>query len=66
MAYSEATQRAKVAAGWKGGPFYKNPILHPAMSFVDAVQPEVKATEHHTGIMKQSIQDPWYSRKSNK
>jgi hypothetical protein len=41
--FNEETQRAKVAAGWKGGPFYTKPILHPAMTIVDAVPAEVKA-----------------------
>jgi len=41
--FNEETQRAKVKAGFKGGPFNRNPILHPKMSFVDGWPGEVKA-----------------------
>ena len=64
MSYSETTQRAKVAATYKGDTInYKGPMLHPPMTFVDAVPAEVKAKMGHTGIVAQNISDPWYSRK---
>ena len=55
--YNEETQRSKVAAGLKGGPFYKNPILHPAMTIVDAVPPEVKAKMFAAPIPSIPIKD---------
>lgn len=39
--YSEDTQRAKVAAGCKGGPFNQNRIMYPKMTFSDPRPPEV-------------------------
>jgi hypothetical protein len=41
--FNEEAQRAKVKAGFKGGPFNKSPILHPKMTFVDGWPGEVKA-----------------------
>lgn len=55
--------RRRVAAGYKGGPFYKSPILHPAMTIVDGVQPEVKAEFMAKGIPTIQVEDPWYSRR---
>lgn len=59
----EAT-RARVAAGYKGGPFYKSPILHPAMTIVDGVQPETKKSFMSTAIPATTVEDPWYSRRN--
>lgn len=62
--YNEDTQRARVMAGMKGGPFYKNPILHPAMTIVDGVEPEVKAENQASTPKPIPVEDPWYSRRS--
>ena len=63
--FNEEKQRAKVGAGFKGGPFMKNPILHPAMSSVDAVPVEVKEKMQTTAAIDQGTpEDPWYSRRS--
>lgn len=62
--YNEETQREKVKAGWKGGPFYRNPILHPSMTIVDAVQPEVKAENQASTPAAIPMEDPWYSRRN--
>lgn len=62
--YSEEEQRNKVAAGFKGGPFYKSPILHPAMTFVDGVQPEVKAENQASNPKPIPLENPWYQRRS--
>ena len=40
--FNEETQRAKVAAGMKGGPFYTKPVVQEALKFVDGLEPEVK------------------------
>lgn len=58
--YNEETQREKVKAGMKGGPFYKNPILHPAMTIVDAVPSEVKAENQASTPKAIPVEDPWY------
>jgi hypothetical protein len=55
--------RARVAAGYKGGIFFKTPILHPAMTIVNGVQPEVKAEFMSKGIPAIKVEDPWYSRR---
>lgn len=60
---SDDATRARVAAGWKGGPFYKNMILHPAMTIVNGVQPEVKAEFMSKGVPALKVEDPWYSRR---
>lgn len=61
--FNEQTQRAKVGAGFKGGPFFKNPIEHPAMSIVDAVPKEVKERSFFTGIKQGTPTTPWNSSK---
>lgn len=61
--YNEETQRAKVGAMFKGGPFFKNPILHPDMSIVDAVPEEVKKKSFFTGITQGKPTTPWNSSK---
>lgn len=33
--FNEDTQRAKVAAGFKGGPMFNNPNLAPSVEFVE-------------------------------
>lgn len=61
--FNEQTQRAKVAAGYKGGPFYKSPMQHPKMTFVDAVPPEVRAKQMASATPKMNVETPWFSRK---
>jgi len=60
--YNEETQRAKVVAGFRGGPFNRNPILHPPMTFVDAVPAEVKAKMDFAKIPNIPVVDTWKSR----
>lgn len=60
---SDDATRARVAAGYKGGIFFKSPILHPAMTIVNGVQPEVKAEFMAKDMPKMSVEDPWYSRR---
>lgn len=55
--------RAKVAAGFKGGPFFKNPILHPSMTIVDGVPSEVKEEFGAKSIPAIKLEDPWYGRR---
>lgn len=64
--FNEETQRAKVAAGFKGGPFNKNPMTHPPMSFVDAVPQEVKQKSFFGGIKQGTPGTPWNASKQAK
>lgn len=61
--FNEETQRAKVKAGFKGGPFMNSPSLTPSLTFIDAVEPEVKAKFMQGEIKAQPMEDPWYSRR---
>ena len=62
--YNEETQRAKVGAGFKGGPMFKSPIEHPAMQIVDGVPAEVKAKQFFGPIQQGTPTDTWNSRRS--
>lgn len=65
--FNEITQRAKVGAGFKGGPFFQSPILHPAMTISDGVPAEVKEKLQTTqGISQGTPEDPWYGRHTTK
>lgn len=58
--FNEITQRAKVAAGFKGGPYFTKPITHPAMTFVEGWPSEVIAKAEATqGITMGTISTPW-------
>lgn len=59
--FNEETQRAKVAAGFKGGPFYKSLMTHPPMNIVDGVPQEVKQKSFFTGITQGTPGTPWVS-----
>lgn len=67
MGYSSCSNeeaRAKVKAGFKGGnTFFKNPIKHPAMTIVDGVPSEVKASLKFNKPASVKIEDPWYGRR---
>ena len=64
--FNEEKQRAKVAAGFKGGPFFQKPILAPSMSFVDGVPAEVKATSGQVNAISGGVtHDPWNFRYPN-
>lgn len=63
--FNEQALRAKHAAGFKGGPFNKSPILHPAMTFVDGTAPESVAKLMHKGVPSMNVENPWFNRKGN-
>lgn len=66
MEYTSSTDdetRARVAAGYKGGIFFKNPILHPTMTITNGVQPEVKEEFMAKGVPTLKVEDPWYARR---
>lgn len=62
--FNEERQRAKVAAGLTGGPFFASPSLAPAKKFVDGVPSEVQAKLFAGRIEQQPIQDAWVNRRS--
>lgn len=64
MTYSSEYLLRTVAAGYKGGPFFKSPILHPQMTIPDAVPSEVKAKLMHTGTPKSMPEAPWSMRRN--
>ena len=55
--FNEETQRAKVASMFKGGPFFQKPMVHPAMTFVDAVPAEVKAKQFAAKVPAIPVKD---------
>lgn len=62
--FNEITQRAKVAAGYKGGPFNKNPMTMQKMSFVEGWPSEVVSKlQSQNGIYPGGVTDPWVYRK---
>lgn len=61
--FNEETQRARVASGFKGGEYFKNPMTHPAMSFVDGVPSEVAAKMQAGKVTQGTPTDPWGYRK---
>lgn len=64
--FNEQTQRDKVGAGFRDGPFFKNPIMHPAMSIVDALPTEVKQKLQAGAFPQPAPQDTWFSRHTKK
>lgn len=57
---------ARVSAGFKGGPFNKNPNTAPKMTFVDGYPKEVTDKLMATSSQAQgSITDPWVYRYPN-
>jgi len=62
--FNEETQRAKVAAGFKGGPFFQKPNLAPSMTFAEGVPEEVRRAQDAASITQAPIQDAWVNRRS--
>lgn len=52
MEYSESALRAKLLAGFRGGPMFQNPEPPPKLRFVDGLPPEVKAKSGHMPFKK--------------
>lgn len=59
--FNEETQRAKVAAGFKGGPYFKTLNTAAPMTFVDGVPSEVNAKFMGGTPSGGSISTPWNS-----
>lgn len=47
---TDAAQQAKILAGFKGGPMFKNMVTFPSLHFVDAVPAEIKAKSGHKPV----------------
>lgn len=60
--FDDDRQRAKVAAGFKGGPFFMNPVEVPARHFEDGVPDSVKQVIGNVKITEGSVTDPWVYR----
>jgi hypothetical protein len=62
--YDEAKNLARIGAGWKGTPFFKNPNLAPAMDISGQGYPaEVEAKLQRSKTEEPTPTDPWVSRK---
>lgn len=64
--FNEETQRAKVAKGFKGGPFNASPNLAPKMTFANGVASESEMKLQAAGEASGNVIDPWGARKSSK
>jgi hypothetical protein len=61
--FDEKRNVARVLAGMKGGPFYKNPVLAPARTFVDGTPMEVdQKLNAPSSIPAIPIMDSWNER----
>lgn len=56
---SEETNRARVMAGMKGGPFFSNPIRPPAMTFVEGYPSESIAKYQSGPMSAPTPSDSW-------
>lgn len=63
--FNEDTQRAKVAAGFKGSDFFKEGNQAPAMTVVSGVPMEVNQKFEEQPIPKMMPGDPWVVRYPN-
>lgn len=61
--FNEETQRDKVAAGFRGGSFFQNPILHPAMRFEEGLPAEVKEKMDFASPETIPVIDTWPARR---
>lgn len=60
--FNEDTQRARVAAGFKGSDFFKEGNQAPAMTVVSGVPSEVNQKLLEQPIPKATPGDPWVVR----
>ena len=62
--FNDDTQREKVRAGYKGGPFFKNPILHPHMGFEEDSNEGVAKAQSYSVVPEIPIEDTWWSKRA--
>ena len=61
--YNEQSQREKVVAGFKGGPFNKNPVSYEKLSFTNGHSMEETAKNAAQGdIGGPNLGKPWSER----
>jgi hypothetical protein len=62
--FNEERQRAKLAAGFKGGNMFEKPNLSPSLVFVDGVPSEIKAKFQGKDIPQQTPTNTWFTRRN--
>jgi len=63
--FSESRNLSRVAAGMKGGPFNKNPVVVPARTIVNGTAPTSMEKLHASMQPQPKPQDPWIYRRPN-
>lgn len=63
--FDEDTQRARVAAGFKGSDFFMAGNLAPAMTVVNGIPPEVTEKLNVRAFPQMTPGDPWVVRYPN-
>jgi hypothetical protein len=58
MADTEQALRDKVAAGYKGGPFYTQPMVSEPIKFVEGIAKESLAGQHAVKVIGTKTSDP--------
>lgn len=61
--FSWASATAKIMEGWSDSPYFKTPILSPAVTIVDGVPAEVKAKLHAMTPSQGTVIDTWNQRR---
>lgn len=61
--FSESKNLARVASGFKGGPWYNKPVTVPERTIVEGVQPTVLEKLSADMIKQGTPVDPWVYRK---
>lgn len=62
--FNEDVQRAKVVAGFKGGPMFNSPVLCPLRTFVQGWPEEVRQKLEMIETPSMNVIDAWGSRKA--
>jgi len=63
--FNEKTQNDKVAAGWRGGPFFQNPMMNNKLQIADGYPKSIASTHQADASPgKGSTTDTWFSRRS--
>lgn len=62
--FSAEKNRARVAAGFKGGNFFVNPVEVPARTIVDGYTESVDAKLMSTPIKQGTPMDTWFTKRN--
>lgn len=63
--FDDNKQRAKVAAGYKGGQYFTKPLVIPARHFEDAMSTESQVSEGFMDQASGNVIDAWVERRPN-